>query len=317
MEAELTALNTEIVEVRAAITRRKKMKTHLKRLNTELADRRRQIRYLTSTVRKEAQDVNKLQGLSVRAMFQKALGSLRDQLEIERQEYLLAALRYNDCIDLIEVLEYEVALVEGKLAELPPLQERFGHLLKKKLEILRRPENKASSQLRALDAQEHSLHIKRVEYDEAIIAGDLTTRRLKTMHNLLQKVKNWGNYELQGSGRYSSYAKKSYIDKARRTALDVKVALDKFETEVQDVLKQEKIRDRFDIGRFEKFLETFYDNLITDWIVQKGTSNQLYMIRTVADKVSRIMATLKAEHRKIKSELRAIERMQKKIVLSC
>ena len=138
MDAQLSDLNDEISEVRAAITRRKKMKSRLKHLNHESVSLKRQARYLADALRKEERDVNKLLGLSVRAMFQETLGNL-----------------------------------------------------------------------------------------------------------------------------------------------------------------------------------SFYDNLITDWIVQKSTSNQINPVKAIADKVSRIMATLKADHRKLVLELRSLNRLRKKIIVTC
>ena len=317
MESPLIALNAEIAEVRAAIARRKKMKTHLKRIRSELTYRRRQLATLTSSLRKEKRDVNKLEHLTVRTLFKSILGNLEEQLQIERQEYLTAVLKYNECVDIVDALEYELRIINEKLEELPVLQKQWEKLLTQKLTILKRTDSATAARLKALDVSEHSLNITRIEIDEAINAGVVAKRYLRSLVIQLKKVKDWGSREMYGQGRYSSYAKKSYIDKARKTSLNVKMALDKFELEVQDVFRRQRFQDKFDIGRFEGFLDKFYDNLITDWVVQKSTSHVLSNVESISDKVLRILSMLKIEHTKVKREISALEKRRKKIILSC
>jgi len=79
MESPLAALDAQISEVRSAIGRSKKMKTHLKRLWSDLTYRRLQLAGLKTALRKEKKDVNKLEHLTVRALFRYILGDLKQQ----------------------------------------------------------------------------------------------------------------------------------------------------------------------------------------------------------------------------------------------
>lgn len=316
MDGTLDTLNAQIDEVRAGLLRRKRMKSHLSRITADIASRKQMLKELEGVMRKEERDVNNLESVSVRALFANILGNLREQLEIERQEYLMVALKYNECLDMLHILEYEAAVLRPKLDELPSLQDALKDLLQKKSQILKWSGKETGTVLKKLDAQEQEVNIRRIEVDEAILAGQTAQRLLRALMLQLKKVKAWGASEMHGQGRYSAYAKKSFIDKARKTALNAKVALDKLEAEVKDVFRQQYQSTSFDIGRFERFLETFYDHLITDWIVLKSASQVLHHIGGVADKVSRILAMLEAEKLKVKREHRLIERSRKKLLLS-
>ena len=59
----------------------------------------------------EYQDIVDLEKSSLRALFSRVLKSREEQLEKERQEYLLATIEYDECQHLIESLEYELKIL--------------------------------------------------------------------------------------------------------------------------------------------------------------------------------------------------------------
>ena len=63
---------------------------------------------------KEYQDIVDLEKSSLRVLFSRVLKSREEQLEKERQEYLLATIEYDECQHLIESLEYELKILSDK-----------------------------------------------------------------------------------------------------------------------------------------------------------------------------------------------------------
>lgn len=318
MPGMLNTVSEELRETRAVLTRRKKMQARLRQVRKEMAFYQRQIKTLDAQLNKEERDVNKLENISVRALFLKILGNHSQQLERKRQEHLMAALKYNESLDALNLLNYEVSLLERKIKDIPSLEARCAALFDRKSRMLKESDRRESSKLKALDREQELLDKQKLEIDGALAAGKVVLARLRTMHGQLKNVKGaWGNTLMQGKGRYSSYAKKSYIDKARKSALQTHLALEKFETEVQDVFARQRIAISFDRVRFEKFLETFYNNLLTDWIVQRSVHHVIKNVQSVTSDVQQVQASLKTELQHINKKLGANRRARQKLILSC
>jgi len=75
------------------------------------------LKQLEVVVQKEERDVEELENLSWQSLFHRVLGNKHEQLEKERQEYLMAFLKYERCDNEIATLEYEQKIVEKKLSQ--------------------------------------------------------------------------------------------------------------------------------------------------------------------------------------------------------
>ena len=72
-----------------------------------------------------------------------------------------------------------------------------------------------------------------------------------------------------------------------------------FEREVHDVYPDFRgIQMTFDLDRFNGFADVFFDNLISDWIVQQKIVNSLNNVKTIYDRVTRLMNSLNVDREK-------------------
>ena len=84
-----------------------RVKNHLDHVIRQIREEERTLKELGEVLKKEHRDVKKLEKLSVKGIFHEFLGDKKKQLEIERQEYLDAVMRYNECVKFLELLEFE------------------------------------------------------------------------------------------------------------------------------------------------------------------------------------------------------------------
>jgi len=81
------------------------------------------------------------------------------------------------------------------------------------------------------------------------------------------------------------------------------------------VYQQFKLDYRNYIKSFSNFLEIFYDNLITDWVVKKNIDNTMHAMENIHDKVTRIHVMLENEVVKTKEYITEEKAFRKEILI--
>jgi len=270
---------------------------------------------LSSIVDKEYADVEKLEKMGIRSVFRKVLGDKEQQLEKERQEYLQAVLKYNEHKKSIELLDFEKNILTEKLKKAGNLKKRKQVLLKQHEAMLIKSNSAAGQEIIAIDKDiRDRFHIKR-EIHEAVIIGTKVSQMLAQMVNFLKTARNWGNYDMAGGGTISTMMKHSNIDKARTLAHKLQHILKQFQDELFDVYDKEQFQISLQIDSFTHFTDIFFDNLITDWIVQKKIRNALNNVLTVEDRVMRIVSSLKKDLEQTDKAITYLEQKKKDVIL--
>ena len=73
------------------------------------------------------------------------------------------------------------------------------------------------------------------------------------------------------------------------------------------------IRDSLD--SFNRFIDVFFDNLITDWIIQQKIYNALNNSLNTRDKVTRMVKLLESEKPKVDKAIADLNETKKEYVL--
>ena len=294
----MQSLQEKIESLEAAIAADRKKEIRMGIIQHELDLLRQDLMKSHQRMKKEKKDVEELEKKNMKSLFTEILGDKEEQLERERQEYLQVVLHHNSIIDEIETLEYEQKILKQNLSkdrkELERELENTLNLKEKKLKGS--PQYK--KRLQEFDTTLHKLHYRIRNIEEAIEQGKTLHDKLKGIVYNLKHVKKWGPYKMHGKGRYSSYNKKTYIDKANREAIIAKVFIKKFDKELRDVFPD--IDVHLSMEFFENFLDHFYDNLITDWMIQRKLDNAIHNISNMEDKLKRILMTLDKEMQEVK-----------------
>lgn len=258
--------------------------------------------YAQSTrMKEELLDVQRLENNSVSSLFKKVLGDHEQQLEKERQEYLQEVLCYNSLIDELNILKYEQNILQSKVSSKIEVQKLHDLLLEEKEKILKIHHPKIAFELKKIDDLITVSNQLVKETEEALASGNDVLKHLNQMIKNLKYVKQWGFYRMHGKGRYSSYEKKGYIDKAQKLVGIVQVKFNIFEKGLQDLYPDYDLN--IDNYHFKAFVDNFYDSLITDWIIVKKLQVALNGTVAATHKVNRLLSMLLSEKVKIEKTL--------------
>ena len=251
----------------------------------------------------------------MKGLFHQVLGSKEEQIEKERQEYLQASLKYDEAKKSLELLEYERSLLEGKTKKLPQLQAKLDRLMKLREKSLIESDSEAGRKilelLLILDTNREFIgNVQQVGK-----TGREAISLLDQMAGHLRQAKNWGQWDMAGRQRGASYMKHSAIDKARDLAYHAKHLLARFESDLKHIYGAQRFNLNIEFDAYSRFTDIFFDNLISDWIVQQKIQNALSNVLSVRDKITRILQSLDGEITKAEEKISSLESQRRSLII--
>ena len=266
-----------------------------------LREQERLIIQLEVRLEAEQADVDALTRMSLANLFHTLLRSKEEQLEMERQQALAAALQLQEAKQSLEDIKAEIARVGNDLAEFRSAEREYERLMAEKESALRGSPT-ASLELAEMESEIADQTILVQEIDEALSAGKRVLASLEDASSSLEKAENWGNWDMWGGGGLiSTHLKHNHVDDARQYLHNAKQLMQDFRDELADLKRTLDIE--IDISGMLKMADYWFDGFITDWIVQgriKQTQEQtLEAIRRVRDAVRQ----LQSEHSAAESAL--------------
>ncbi len=293
----------------------KNVRKHFDQTNSELKKAYKDLDKYERILDKEYNDWQQLESMSVKSLFHKVLGSKEEQIEKERQEYLQASLKYNEIKKSVDILEYEKGLLEKKLIDVTLLQNKLKTLKKRRTQELMSSRSPRGAELREILKKSDKQIVLRNEVRRAITSGAQAAKSLEQMLAFLKQAKDWGNWDMMGKGRMASYNKHDAIDRAREAAYQSKHLLNRFQQELYS-LGAGNFSFDIRLDSLSSFTDIFFDNLISDWIIQQKIKNALSNVFSVKDKVNRIIQSLENDLLKVDENVKALESAKEKIILS-
>ena len=297
----------------------RKVESRLIELQKLLDDENRKLTATIKQIEKEQNDIKKLEKMSLTSIFHNVLGSKEEQLEKERQEYLQVSLQYDESIKSIKLLEYEQGVLEKKRTKLVGMEKLLDDLIKKRQEEIKIDNPKAAQRIYSLMEQSDEYQRMIFEMGEAVDVGTQAMKLLNKMIDSLNQAKTWGQWDMAGRGRrrsQASYRKRNQIDRAKDYAYKTKYVLQQFEKELRDVYTQQDFQLNLKFDSFNGFTDIFFDNLITDWLVQQKIHNTLSSVLSVRDKVIRLTNSLQNEIPKLEDQIYKLDEDRQQIILN-
>lgn len=311
----MSDIHSELKETFEAFQQMQRIERHLIQLNDQLDKAYKDLERLDKELRKEFKDIEKLEKLSVKGLFHQILGSKEEQIEKERQEYLQASLKYDEAKKSVDLLEYECNLLKGKTENLPALEKQLNLLIKKREKLLIENNTRVGKQILdlVLIMDTHREFIGNVGQSQK--SGQEVILVLDKMIEHLKQAKNWGQWDMAGRQRGASYMKHNQIDRARDLSYHAKHLLVRFENDLRHIYGPQQFNLNIDLDSFSRFTDIFFDNLISDWIVQQKIQNALSNVLSVRDKIIRLLQSMDAEIRKAENKLMELEDQRKKLII--
>lgn len=310
----MSAIQQRIHETIEEIQNLNKIKLRYDDLQEQLQASYNSMKSLHASMTKELLDLEAMEKTSIKSVFHKVLGSKEEQIEKERQEYLQASLKYNESQKSVEILEFENELLKKKLKDTSQLEKQLGQLKRQREnEIIQSDPTLAEELISLSDQYEKTFLIKR-EISEAFAAGKVSLQTLGVMVQELSKAKDWGQWDMAGRDRRASYHKHGAIDRAKNLSIRAKRELHKFSVELRDITG-ESFNFQISMDDFSRFTDIFFDNLISDWVIQKKIVNALSNVMSIRDKVSRIIQSLDGDAKKLDQQLASLNQQKDQVLL--
>lgn len=270
----------------------KNVQSHILQIEEDLEKLYADRKTMEKQLENELKDIEKLESMSLKSLFYKTLGNKEQQMDKERQDYLQASLKLKEQKKEIELLEYERNLLRKKTVNLGKLEKKLEQLKeKRKVEILHSPHinlrNEFQNIVRKLDI---AIRLNK-ELEEAIIEGEKAVKLLSTVSTYLKKAGQWGQWE---KSRRGAYVKHQTIDRAIKELPKAQHQLNIFTRELRD-LGESKINFKLNTVQFNRFTDFFFDNLISDWIIQQRIKSTLNNIDSTKAHAQRILLNIKQE----------------------
>jgi len=292
----------------------KKVNVHINEIDLQLKEAYAKIKSMDKQMDKELKDIEQLEKIGIKSLFYKTLGNKEDQLDKERQEYLELSLKYKEYKKEVELMEYERDLLSKKLSGVGDLEQRIKQLKQSRQnEILSGRNDPLRNELKDLVHRQDVNYALQVEIDQAIQEG---AKCLKTLENIighLRQSTDWGRWDMYGNDRRAKYIKQRSIEQALRLIPNAQHQLNLFTRELRD-LGEKDIVLKLDAVHFNKFRDFFFDNLISDWIIQQRIRNTLSNIEGTHAHVKRICLTLNQESKVLKKKIEELKSRQDQIL---
>ena len=289
--------------------------SHIETIDSKLEEAYAQLKILDKQLDEELKDIQRLESLGVRSMFHKVLGDKEEQIEKERQEYLEASLKFKEYKHTVELLEYEKSLLAKKIDQVPIVEKELIRLkgLREK-EILRSQDPQLRESLMDIIDRHDLFVILNKDIKEALEEGEKTEKLLKVVQSYLKKARDWGRVRTDKRQRGNS-SKSRAIDQAMNNLTKAQLQLNLFDKELRDLGKS-NLSLRIKSNQFNKFTDFFFDNLISDWIVQQKIKSTIGSVEAVQDQVRRICMSLQKEEEACKLKIENLEKEREAILLS-
>ena len=167
---------------------KRKLEQDLKSVELELQNQLDRLETLLAQLNKERVDIEKMEGISIKALFYLVLGTHEKQLEKERQEHLSAHLSYKQTKEQVAYLNQEKNTLLQRLDKLFNVDVEYESLLLEKESILSMSHNDASRGLLKNEENIAALGSEIKEIGEAIAAGNIALFRLNRVTKSLQSA---------------------------------------------------------------------------------------------------------------------------------
>lgn len=282
----------QLFQLKEKTEEKKRLESQLKKTIADYKETEKRLAQFSALLKKEFNDVQKLESIGLTALFYSFLGNKVEKLDKERQEYLAAKLKNENCKNELDKLIIEIESIESRIVDLGNPEANYRNFINVKSIQFR--ENQDDKFLKYEMQLETHLQQKN-EINEAIEAGEMAMKGLRQAIQTLRKAKNWGIYDMVGGGFIATAIKHSNIDEAKSIIYDVQVWLKKFKRELSDVRILKSVELTVQLDSFTTFADYFFDNLIFDWVVQDKINRSLKGCETICKQVNDLVTELRIE----------------------
>lgn len=262
-------------------------------LETMLADGLREVSRLRVALRIEEAELQRWEGKGFGQLLLWLAGLLDDRREDERHDVEEASLHLADESDRAERVRLQLVEARDELraaqeqATVAAARERVRSLLRSLAPI-------EGARLTGLEDQHAMVAADLRETDEALVASEAAQRAAEPALEQLAKARSWGTWDMLGGGVFISAMKHRRVDESLEHVQRLNAALVRLRTEASQVRFDLQIPGGLEVGSTARLLDTWFDNIFSDWRMQDRIETMQLRVRDVMQHVVAVHAQLQA-----------------------
>ena len=300
----------ELHKQRAQKNRLLVMKADLIKQEDEVAKKAAE---LSEIKKKEQLDVDKLEGLSLKALFATLAGNKEEKLSQERQEAYVAAMKYDAAMKDLQGIQADLRYCEEEIQKLADCEVEYQDLLVRKKEALKQEATHLANEVAILEKDLGTLEHEITELEEALEAGyrafDLADRIVAE----LKEADDLADWDMFMDNMFIDMQKHEHIHSAQDLIGNLRNELRRFRTELADVHIEEHIE--IDMDDFSEFADWFLDNIFTDWDIKQKIENSLREANDTRSQIKNTINTLKdMRDERMKTKVELDEKLEELVV---
>ncbi len=294
----------QLMEVKEQVHQLDRTERRWKDLRQRIKDTERQIIRLELKLEAEKADVDKLTGMSFTNLFYTILRSKDEQLELERQQALAAAMRLQEAQEELADCKTELRLVGDDITELRNAKLEYERLVAEREAGLRNS-TELSGKLAEMEDQIADQKLLVKEINEAWSAGKRVLQALHDASSSLESAESWGNWDLWlNGGLLTTYVKHGHVDGAKQFIHKANHLMHNFRDELADLKRTAHIE--VDISGTLRMADYVFDGFITDWIVQGRIKNSQEQVLRAIREIRPIVNQLQTDHSEAELKLKLL-----------
>lgn len=269
---------------------------------------------LRDILQKEQADVDRLEHMSLAAVFYAAIGKKEDRLDKEKMEAYAAKAKYDSAVRELHFVEEDIRYMETQLADIVEGEREYQELLQKKMAEIKASHLTEAAAILRLEEQIAVQQSRKKEISEAIVAGSCALHTTEQILASLDEAKSWSTCDLLGGGLISDMQKHRHLDEAQRQVEQLQSELRQFKTELADVTIRTEIQ--VGIDGFLCFADYFFDGLFADWAVMDQIKESQASVENTKSQIEEVLSRLCDMERTAEDALAAMEKEKSTLVIS-
>ncbi|KUI36273.1 hypothetical protein [Mycobacterium sp. GA-2829] len=243
-------------------------------------------------VRDEADDVAKLESLSLTSILARLSGSRDDKLAREAAEHDAAQYEHASLQARADADQRAADTLAARYAELPTVQARYDAALADKERRLVGAGGARAARLSQLAEERGRLTAELAELEQARDAGRRAVEHLAAAAAKLESARSWSAYDTWSDGGVvASLVKHNRLDDVATRIRDADTALAEFTNELADV-HMSGVR-LVELGDLTRVFDVWFDNIFTDLAVRGRIVDAQAAVQQAIGGVHRIQTMLR------------------------
>ncbi|VYU03190.1 hypothetical protein [Clostridium tertium] len=289
----MISFNEEFLKLEEEKNTLRKLKSKLSSLDDEISTTKNKYNDLKISLYKEKKDVDKLESLSLSYIFHKIKGNMDDKISKEKFEYLEAQAKFIEVEDYLNRLLSNKESLNKAICDIGNIDLKYNDLLEKSSEYIINLNNEKSLEISKILEEINKLSLEKKEIQEALREGTNLIPGIDVAISNLNSALNWGVYDMIGGDFIATMAKRSKMNDASNSINSIKVLLNRYNSELNDL--SDNINISLDLDGFSGAMDYIFDNFFTDYIIQDKIKSALRSTKVLRYKVSDIQNNLTAQ----------------------